>query len=280
MKKFKQLFEADAADYKVMQKPDDDMQVKGYKPRSKGEEEFLKAHKVFKTSHPVALDHQFDGTGSKKAPSGEDHDGHHMKGESPVLTYKAFMQLGGYGQSAARSADKSQGDKAPQKVKEEVEIEEDIYGQDGRTKPMGSSGPTSHSTHSSGHSGSYAQSLDKKIAARKRREAEELRGKTPEQQEKIRKRHRDERRARRAAAFKKAESVENKESVEHIDEAFKKGMLKLKDGKTVKVDEATAKALNNAMSQLNPSNKKRMSAETLKDKKSFESMVKFAKMGG
>jgi hypothetical protein len=193
MKKFKQLFTEAAADYKSMQKPDDEMEVKGYKPRSKGEEEFLKAHKVFKTSHPVALDHQFDGTGSKKAPSGEDHDGHHMKGESPVLTYKAFMQLGGYGQSAARSADKSQGDKAPQKVKEEVQTEE---------------------------------------------------------------------------------------SVEDIDEAFKKGMLKLKDGKTVKVDEATAKVLNNAMSQLNPNNRKRMEAEAIKDKKSFESMVKFAKMGG
>ena len=114
----------------------------------------------------------------------------------------------------------------------------------------------------------------------KSKEAEELRGNTPEQQAKIRQRHRDERKARRALAFKKAESVENKESVEHIDEAFKKGMLKLKDGRTVKVDEATAKALNSAMSQLNPSNKKRMEAEAVKDKKSFESMVKFAKMGG
>ena len=124
MKKFKQLFTEAAADYKGMQKPDDDMQVKGYKPRSKGEEEFLKAHKIMKNSHPVALDHQFDGTGSKNAPSGQDHDGHHMEGEKiPMpMTYQAFMKLGGYGNSSARPADNSQWDKEPQKVKEEVEI--------------------------------------------------------------------------------------------------------------------------------------------------------------
>tara|TARA_R100000353_G_scaffold155433_1_gene114305 strand:- start:187 stop:756 length:570 start_codon:yes stop_codon:yes gene_type:complete len=68
-----------------------------------------------------------------------------------------------------------------------------------------------------------------------------------------------------------------KEEVEYIDEAFKKGMLKLKDGKSVKVDEATAKMLNNAMKQLNPGNRKKMETEAMKDKKSFDAMVTFAK---
>jgi len=68
-----------------------------------------------------------------------------------------------------------------------------------------------------------------------------------------------------------------KEEVEHIDEAFKAGQLRLKDGKTVKVDESTAKALNAAMGQLSANNRKRMEAEAMKDKQSFESMVKFAK---
>lgn len=67
------------------------------------------------------------------------------------------------------------------------------------------------------------------------------------------------------------------EGFEFIEEAFKKGMLKLKSGETVKVDEAAAKALNNAMSSLNSSNKKRMTAEAMKDKKSFMGIVKFAK---
>ena len=67
------------------------------------------------------------------------------------------------------------------------------------------------------------------------------------------------------------------EEVEYIDEAFKKGMLTLKDGKSVKVDEATAKMLNNAMKQLNPGNRKKMETEAMKDKKSFDAMVTFAK---
>jgi hypothetical protein len=68
-----------------------------------------------------------------------------------------------------------------------------------------------------------------------------------------------------------------KEEVELIDEAFKKGSLKLKSGESVDVDEATAKMLNNALGQLSGSNKKRMETEAMKDKKSFEAMVKFAK---
>ena len=68
-----------------------------------------------------------------------------------------------------------------------------------------------------------------------------------------------------------------KEEVEIIDEAFKAGTIRLKDGKTVKIDKMTAESLNNAMKQLNPTNRKRMETEAMKDKDSFDSMVKFAK---
>jgi len=68
-----------------------------------------------------------------------------------------------------------------------------------------------------------------------------------------------------------------KEEVELVDEAFKAGNLRLKDGKTVKIDKVTAESLNNAMSQLNSTNRKRMEAEAMKDKKSFDAMVQFAK---
>jgi len=68
-----------------------------------------------------------------------------------------------------------------------------------------------------------------------------------------------------------------KEEVELVDEAFKAGNLRLKDGKTVKIDKVTAESLNNAMSQLNSTNRKRMEVEAMKDKKSFDAMVQFAK---
>ena len=79
------------------------------------------------------------------------------------------------------------------------------------------------------------------------------------------------------AYFKKNYDKLMKEEADYIDEAFKKGMLKLKDGKTVKIDEKTAKFLNDAMKQLNPGNRKKMETEAKKDKKSFDAMVDFAK---
>lgn len=54
--------EAIASDYKAP--ADSDAEVKEYKPRSKGEEDFKKMHKVEKKGHPVAGDHVF--TGDKK----------------------------------------------------------------------------------------------------------------------------------------------------------------------------------------------------------------------
>lgn len=191
MKKFKNLFESvgsPATDSKV--KEDDEEEVKGYKPRSKGEEDFVNQHKVVKKEHPVAEPHQH--TGDRKGPksdSGEDHKGFEKKGDPVLKTYDQFKKMGGWGSSSKRGPDKTAGDtkavmQGSSKIKEEVEI---------------------------------------------------------------------------------------------IDEAFKAGTVKLKDGSTVKVNEATAKVLNNALSQLNASNKKRMEAEAMKNKSSFESMVKFAK---
>lgn len=198
MKKFKNLFESvgsPATDSKV--KEDDEEEVKGYKPRSKGEEDFVNQHKVVKKEHPVAEPHQH--TGDRKGPksdSGEDHEGHEKKGEPVLKTYDQFKKMGGWGSSSKRGPDKTAGDKTAvmqgsSKIKEE-------------TSPI----------------------------------------------------------------------VEEKED---LDEAFKVGALKLKDGSTVKVNESTAKVLNNALSQLSASNKKRMEAEAMKNKSSFESMVKFAK---
>ena len=188
MKKFKDLLsEQIAADYK--EKKDDEKEVKGYKPRSKGEEDFANMHTVDKVGHPVAEPEQH--TGDRKGPksdTGEEFDGPEKKGQELPMTYSQFMKLGGWGQSSARGADKSQGDMKP--------------------VMQGSS--------------------------------------------------------------KVTESVD-------LDEAFNAGTLKLKSGEMVKVDEAAAKALNAAIGQLSGANKKRMETEAMKDKKSFMSMVKFAK---
>ncbi len=72
-----------AADYK--KDKDNDDEVKGIKPRSKGEDDFKKLHKIDKKKHPVAKDDQFDG--SRKGPkgeAGENHDGADKKGE-PIV---------------------------------------------------------------------------------------------------------------------------------------------------------------------------------------------------
>lgn len=49
-----------SADDQVGEK-DDNKEATDYKPRSKGEENFKNMHKVEKTKHPVAGDHQFNG---------------------------------------------------------------------------------------------------------------------------------------------------------------------------------------------------------------------------
>lgn len=86
MKKFRELIEAPGApaqDNKT--EKDDDQEVKGYKPRSKGEEDFANAHTVDKKDHPVADDAQFSGGGKEGSP--EEHKGgkKHAGGENVVM---------------------------------------------------------------------------------------------------------------------------------------------------------------------------------------------------
>jgi hypothetical protein len=62
-----------------------------------------------------------------------------------------------------------------------------------------------------------------------------------------------------------------------LDEAFKMGSMKLKDGSTVKLSKEEAEAVNELFSELNSSNKKRMEEEMMKDKSGFDKVLKFAK---
>ena len=65
-----------------------------------------------------------------------------------------------------------------------------------------------------------------------------------------------------------------------LDEAVKAGMMKLKDGKSVKVSKEDAATLNSVLEDLNPDNRKRMEEELKKDVKSYKSMLTFAKRTG
>ena len=65
-----------------------------------------------------------------------------------------------------------------------------------------------------------------------------------------------------------------------LDEAVKAGMMKLKDGKSVKVSKEDASSLNSVLENLNPDNRKRMEEELRKDVKSYKNMLTFAKRTG
>ena len=132
MKKFKDLIEADAKDYK--EKEDDEQEVLGYKPRAKGEEDFANLHTVNKKKHPTAPDEQHDGERSKgkKDKTGMDHNGPSEKGQELPMTYAKFMKLGGFVADSYKGAGNSAGEKAPvmqgsSKVSEEIEYIDEAF---------------------------------------------------------------------------------------------------------------------------------------------------------
>lgn len=77
-----------------------------------------------------------------------------------------------------------------------------------------------------------------------------------------------------AAAYKKAKASMSEEV--ELDEAFKMGSMKLKDGSTVKLSKEEAEAVNELFNELNSSNKKRMEEEMMKNKSGFDKVLKFA----
>ena len=137
MKTYKSfLNEADADDY--VPDVDDDEEVKGLQPRSKGEQDFAKLHVTTHTDHPVGTEVQFT------APSKVKHTPHtglepEEKGERNVLkTYKDLFGDGSAKQTPTRKGDNRTGDLAPvnqgsSKIKEEVELEEALSSSEQRS---------------------------------------------------------------------------------------------------------------------------------------------------
>lgn len=64
IKSFKSFIseEAPASDYVAKKDPKDDKEDKALEPRVSGEQKFKDDHKIKSTKHPVAGDHQFDGS--------------------------------------------------------------------------------------------------------------------------------------------------------------------------------------------------------------------------
>ena len=107
IKKFsKFVAEAPAADY--IAPKDDDAEVKGYKPRSKGEEDFANAHMVQKNDYYAVpgQDHVFNGSVKEVNIQPNNGEGVQKQGASDV------NQPTGGGDSK-RTADRSQGDMKP-----------------------------------------------------------------------------------------------------------------------------------------------------------------------
>lgn len=105
--------EAPSKDY--VGKKDDDDQVKGYKPRSKGEQDFANMHNVTKHDYPVDVDKQF--TGNVEATVQPNN------GEKVTKQGSSDVNQPNGGGDSARPADKKQGDSMTT-VKEEVEGED------------------------------------------------------------------------------------------------------------------------------------------------------------
>ena len=124
IQKFKTFLEASAADLKPVK--DDDDEVKKYKPRSKGEQDFADAHTTETEAHPTADPSVHNGSTQATSPKGSD------AGEKQVVAAGTSVKEPAGGGDSKRSADKKQGDMTPvnpikeaKQAKEEEEPEDD-----------------------------------------------------------------------------------------------------------------------------------------------------------
>jgi hypothetical protein len=82
---------------------------------------------------------------------------------------------------------------------------------------------------------------------------------------------------KRSAGVAKAADKLAKEEVEHLDEAFKVGSMKLHDGSSVTLTRESVEALNGLFNQLNSGNKAKMEERLMSGSKGFSEILAFAK---
>jgi len=120
IQKFKTFLEASAADH--VGKKDDDDEVKKYKPRSKGEQDFADAHTTETEPHPTADPSVHNGATNATSPAGKGT----QNGEKEVVAAGTAVKEPQGGGSAKRPGDKTDGDTAiVNPIKEEVEDDDD-----------------------------------------------------------------------------------------------------------------------------------------------------------
>jgi hypothetical protein len=268
MKTFKQLVsEARPQDYVPAQYQDDEEEATGYKPRSKGEEQFKDAHVTAKKDHPVAQDNQFKGTTDHSG----DHEGHDGEpGErEPVKqgtsTLSQFMNKISNKQTPTRKGDKRQGDMKPVMAKEETDL-----------------------TEREDTAMQVARALKKMGVKSNTREAEILK-KIPDVLKKMG--LGNNRLIKRDPDFQGdvidslRSMKEETDLTEGVVDTLKKISdrkqtmpVKFKNGKTIPVDPKSASAILKVHNQLNTANAKKMRDSLEKGEQSFMKMLDFAMM--
>jgi len=268
-KSIRVISEADADEYIL----DDDDSEEELAPRADGEAEFVDLHTAVSIAHPVAGDNQFksdkdqvDHTGAE-SDNAEGEDKPVKQGTTGDTKFAQFRDK--IGKTPARKGDKSQGDMKAETVKEEVELQEKpadfirlTFNSPADVKKAKKWMDQNLPGANQGFTGMDASG--KNIEFEDVDDAEDLMAKL-----------------KKAGFNFKVDYREElvKEEVE-LDEAVKAGMMKLKDGKSVKVSPAEAKMFNDVLKELNPENRKRMESEMMKDQKSYKSMLMFAKRTG
>ena len=273
-KSIRVISEADADEYIL----DDDDSEEELAPRADGEAEFVDLHTAVSIAHPVAGDNQFksdkdqvDHTGAE-SDNAEGEDKPVKQGTTGDTKFAQFRDK--LGKTPARKGDKSQGDMKAETVKEEVELGESKY--DLYHRDFSSAMQHAYKMAKKLHGITIdSKEIDDKVATGPRKPSE---GKTNKY------RLKGDKGAIQVQVYNKGGSKPfelnmYKEEVE-LDESVKVGMMKLKDGKSVKVSPAEAKMFNDVLKELNPENRKRMESEMMKDQKSYKSMLMFAKRTG
>jgi hypothetical protein len=251
-KSIRVISEADADEYIL----DDDDSEEELAPRADGEAEFVDLHTAVSIAHPVAGDNQFksdkdhvDHTGAE-SDNAEGEDKPVKQGTSGDTKFAQFRDK--LGKTPARKGDKSQGDMKAGTVKEETLDEGRNY--DYKEDRTGGVEIKNLRKRKSVYlqPGDDANDFLKQIEkAKNDRDEDRIMSDYDDVMEGLK-----------------------------LDEAVKAGMMKLKDGKSVKVSPDEAKMFNDVMKELNPENRKRMEMEMMKDQKSYKSMLTFAKRTG
>jgi hypothetical protein len=274
-KSIRVISEADADEYIL----DDDDSEDELAPRADGEAEFVDLHTAVSIAHPVAGDNQFksDAEADEYILDAEGEDKPVKQGTSGDTKFAQFRDK--LGKTPARKGDKSQGDMKAETVKEEVELGEaedhrkdyetfaKMYAKLNKAKDDAIAGMRKFDKFS----GPMGLTPDKVKFSPEYRKAKA----NYEKASNLTKRFlkgvpKDFMRKYSQPRRLKREEVE-------LDEAVKAGMMKLEDGKSVKVSPDEAKMFNDVMKELNPENRKRMEMEMMKDQKSYKSMLTFAK---